>query len=171
MSLNGSDLVIKRKINAVKTYIHKIDREIYINTLVGDFGKENISVMKALEIIDYEIVLKAFKSIKSEGEELLLISALDTVPQVINKEDFKKLGILINYLDNKYSDEVEIKAVGMIKKTDMWLCKKCKTPSDLTDKSCPLCQHNRYGLPSTTKYNNKITMLKNIYKLLEKYYG
>lgn len=171
LGLHGTNLAVKRKVNAVKNYIHKIDRSYYIDTLIGEMTKENVTVMKALEIVDYDILLNKFRSVNNQNEELLLISALDTVPQVIKKEDYKSLGELISFLESKYNDKVEIKQTGIMKKTDMWVCKKCKTSCDLEDRSCPLCQHNRYGLPSATKYNNKIVILKNIYKLLEKYYG
>lgn len=170
LGLIGTNLSIQRKIDVIKTYLHKIDREVYIKTLLGNVDKENVAVMKALEIIDYGILLKQFEETTDENKRLVLISSLGTVPQVINKVDFEKLGNLIKYLDSKYNNEVDIKSVGMIKKSDMWLCKKCKVPCELTQSSCTLCQYNRYGLPSITKYNDKITMLKNIYNLLEKYY-
>lgn len=162
-------LQTRKKTSIISEYLQHISRDKYIDKLNGNLSKEKIRAMQLLDIIDYSNILDQFKNSKSQDYDNEIISVLSVTPQFIEKEDCNALGELIKELKIRYNKDVETKKVGMISKKDMWLCKKCKSPIEMTDNMCTLCRLDKYGLPSSLKFESKVNYLESIYKILLKY--
>lgn len=158
----------RKKIIELLEYLKRIPKENYMFKLDGTVTKEKAKAMKLLGLISYSNLLNELKLSKGKEYDIEIISILSTSPEIIEEDDSKYIGEIIEVLQGRYKGDVEIKKVGMINKKDMWLCPKCKSPIELSDSKCSLCLVDKYGLPSNLKYDSKLTYLKSLYNILVK---
>lgn len=167
------------KLIMLKKAIQSIDINNYKDKLFRNLNMEKALMIRYLEIIDYGSIYEEF--IERNGNEFEILYALETIPTYIEKANYVNLIKLVNYLEDKYNDDIKVCKKDRFSNVDVWLCRKCNTRISMDEYKCPKCFYDRYGIESlkslngvgiskSIDYRKTIFFLKELVEELKKVY-
>lgn len=161
------------KIKIIKSYINKFEANIYNDLLFKNLNYSKVQLVSVLKIMSYKSIFEELTKNNTSEYFFEVISMLSITPEFIEKEDYKYIKDILNIINERYSDKVEIKKANRFSKQEVWICKKCKHTVDLTSEVCSMCNYNKYGiltLKQEGSFNRRINLNKTI-KMLTKIYN
>lgn len=147
------------KLEILKKVISSIDINKYKNKLFRNINIEKALMIRKLQIIDYKSIIEELEEGKQNEFEVLY--TLETIPSYIDGDNYNNLKELMEYLEEKYNDDIELCKKDRFSTIDMWMCKKCKSHVKISEYKCPKCLCDRYGIKSVQE-SNVVVMPKSI---------
>ncbi|MGL4450066.1 MAG: YbjQ family protein [Sarcina sp.] len=168
------------RFNIINEYLSRCDDYEMVQKYVStDITDVKAYIIKKFDLISYSKILDEFKK-GDINKEMMLLYCLEANPRFVSKDDYKGLCELLNYLNSRYDNNVEIKKSGLVKSKVTWVCKKCNAKVDQEREVCHICDTNRYGIAVRFKnysgkeiyvnFSNILAKLEKTKELLRKYY-
>ena len=157
------------RFNIINEYLAKCDDyKDTIEYVSTDISDVKAYIIRKFDLISYKKIYEQLQKSTDIKDEMVLFHCLEASPKFISKEEYKYLSLALDFIKNKYNDDVEIKKVGLVKSKLIWTCKKCNTNVDADRGVCHLCDHNKFGLPVRYKNLTGKDILVNLSSIVEK---